>query len=101
MCRADEYIRADCEADFSESECQGQQGDLNMDNAVTISVSVKAERCPYWDFQNHTRDHDCNSCYCATDGNNIENAKCGIMINGDRYCTIGADIYAEIIKEIT
>lgn len=32
MCGADEYIRADRKTDFSESECEDQQGDISMEN---------------------------------------------------------------------
>jgi hypothetical protein len=67
---------------------------------VKIHIAVEAEECIYWDYNNHKPSHTCGSCECLWEGNNIDNAKMGVMINGDRYCTMGCPIYAEIIKSL-
>ena len=71
-----------------------------MDEKAKVQFNVEVEKCPYWDFENHTRKHDCNSCWCASEGNNIENARCGVMIGEDRYCTLGVNVYAEIVEAL-
>lgn len=71
-----------------------------MEEKLKVTFTVEVEKCPYWNFENHTRSHDCNSCNCVIEGNNIENAKCGVMIGRDRYCTIGVDVYAELVETL-
>lgn len=67
---------------------------------MKIHITVEAEECTYWDYENHKPGHTCGSCECLWEGNNIDNAKFGIMIDGDRYCTMGCPIYAEMVKSL-
>ena len=71
-----------------------------MDEKVKVQFTVEVEKCCYWDFENHKTMHDCGSCWCRTEGNNIENAKSGVMIGKDRYCTLGVNVYAEIVEAL-
>ena len=69
----------------------------------TINITVKPDRCPYWDYEKHDlstfNGHDCNCCNCRTEGNTYKNAKYGVMINGDRYCTLSNNINILAVKE--
>ena len=68
----------------------------------TINLEIKPERCSYWDYEKHDlstwNGHDCNSCNCRTEGNTYDNAKCGVMVNGDRYCTLNSGVEASVLK---
>lgn len=61
---------------------------------MNIVGIIAPRECPYWDYTKHTRTHDCSSCNCCIDGNNIENVKYGIMVDKDRYCMLEADVSA-------
>lgn len=65
-----------------------------------INLQLELELCPYWDAKTHTRTHDCNSCHCASEGNSIDNAQCGVMVGLDRYCMLDCDIYGEVVKKL-
>ena len=71
-----------------------------MDNYKDIHLVIKAEECPYWNYDNQTYHHTCRDCSCLWEGNNIRNAQCGIMIGKDRYCTLDCNVYAEILKSL-
>ena len=71
-----------------------------MENYKEINLVIKAKECPYWDYENQTDGHTCSSCNCLWEGNNINNAQLGVMINGNRYCTLSCDVYGEIIKAL-
>ena len=65
-----------------------------------IRMDVKLEPCSYWDFVKHEPRHTCNGCMCCDQGNTLQNAEYGVMIHGDRYCAIGANIKATFVKTI-
>lgn len=65
---------------------------------MRINLSIEVDECPYWNYENHTRTHDCHSCHCYSEGNSLENAHCGVMIDGNRYCTLQCDIFAELVN---
>lgn len=65
-----------------------------------VHVTINAEPCPYWDYSEHKARHSCQSCTSDRIGNNIDNADYGVMINGDKYCTIGANVKADIVDAI-
>jgi hypothetical protein len=65
-----------------------------------INLQLELELCPYWDAKTHTRTHDCHSCHCASEGNSIDYAQCGVMVGLDRYCMLDCDIYGEVINKL-
>ena len=67
---------------------------------MKINITVEAEPCPYWDYDTHTRGHTCGSCECFWEGNTIDNAKYGVMVDGDRYCMLGVKLYSKIVESI-
>lgn len=71
-----------------------------MNNYREINLVIKAEECPYWNYENQTCPHTCRDCHCLREGNNINNAEFGVMIDGNRYCTLSCDVYGEIIKTL-
>lgn len=71
-----------------------------MSNYKDIHLVIKAEECPYWDYDNQTYRHTCRDCRCLWEGNNIQNAQFGVMIDDNRYCTLDCNIYGEIIKSL-
>ena len=73
---------------------------LKGEKTVNINITVKAEECPYWDYNEHTGRHTCNSCTCMEEGNNVVNVRYGIRIIDDRYCMIGSDVDGEILKAL-
>ena len=72
----------------------------NQENTRDIHLIIKAEKCPYWNFDDHTYCHTCRDCSCLWEGNNIRNAYFGVMIDGDRYCLLDCNVYGEIIKSL-
>lgn len=67
---------------------------------MNLICTVNAKECSYWNYDDHTRTHDCNSCNCQSEGNTIDNVKYGIMVNRDRYCMLDADVDAKILNGI-
>ena len=67
---------------------------------MKITLEIEAEICPYWNYEKHTYEHSCHACHCALYGNTLRNAEHGVMIDKDRYCTLNADIYADMIEAI-
>mgnify|MGYP003293568488 CR=1 FL=1 len=68
---------------------------------MNINLTVKAEECPYWNYDTHTCSHTCGSCTCMTEGNNMKNIRdSGVKIGKDRYCLIGCNVDAELLKRI-
>lgn len=71
-----------------------------MSNYKDIHITIKAEECPYWNYDNQTCRHTCHGCDNLPQGNTINTIHCGVMINGNRYCMLHCDIYGEIIKSL-
>lgn len=68
---------------------------------MKVNLQIDVRECSYWDYETHTCTHTCGGCEdLASEGNNIENIKCGVLIGEDRYCTLDVDIYAELLKVI-
>lgn len=67
---------------------------------MKVNLILDLPECPYWNYEDHTRTHDCHSCHCASEGNNAYNVRCGVMVGKDRYCTLDYNIESEILKEV-
>ena len=68
---------------------------------MKVNLQIDVKECLYWNYENHTCIHTCGGCMSLErEGNNIENIKCGVLIDKDRYCTLDVDIYAEMLKEL-
>ena len=65
-----------------------------------IRFNATLEPCCYWDFDEHEPTHTCNSCTCCDEGNNLQNAEYGVMVNGDRYCALDANIKVDFVRSI-
>ena len=65
-----------------------------------INLQLELNLCPYWDIKTHISSHTCGSCHCTSEGNSIENAQLGVMVDGDRYCMLECDIYGEVVKKL-
>ena len=71
-----------------------------MSNFKDIHLVIKAEECPYWNYDNQTCKHTCGGCYDLSYGNTIDTIHCGVMIDGDRYCMLNCNVHGEIIKSL-
>lgn len=71
-----------------------------MSNYKDIHITIKAEECPYWDYDNQTCRHTCGCCDDLPKGNTMDTVHGGIMIDGNRYCMLNCDVYGEIIKSL-
>lgn len=76
---------------------------LNAPVEVTkkAHLEIEVEICPYWNNRTHKPSHTCSGCDCFENGNNIDNINLGIMIDGDRYCTIDSDIRSKLMTQYT
>ena len=72
----------------------------NQEETRDIHLIIKAEKCPYWNYENQTCRHTCGGCEELPKGNTIETIQCGAMIDGDRYCLLDCNVYGEIIKSL-
>ena len=71
-----------------------------MSNFKDIHLVIKAEECPYWDYDNQTCRHTCGCCEDLSRGNTMETVHGGVMIDGNRYCMLNCDVYGEVIKSL-
>lgn len=71
-----------------------------MDNYKDIHIIIKAEKCPYWDFDNQKSKCTCNSCCDLPEGNDMDTIRSGVIIDGNRYCMLDCDIDGEIIRSL-
>lgn len=71
-----------------------------MSNYKDIHLVIKAEECPYWNYDNQTCRHTCGCCEDLPKGNTVNTVHSGIMIEGNRYCMLYCDIYGEVIKSL-
>lgn len=67
---------------------------------MKIHIEIEADSCPYWNYDDHTQNHSCCDCTCIYEGNNIDNSHFGVMIDKDRYCTLGCKINAKMVESI-
>ena len=67
---------------------------------MKIQIEVNAQKCPYWNYENQTCTHTCGGCEDLPKGNTIDTVQCGVMVDGNRYCMIGVDIYGKILEKV-
>lgn len=65
-----------------------------------IVLVLEPEPCCYWNFEDQTCTHTCGGCYGLSEGNSMDTIRCGVMINGNRYCMLNCDIYGEVLKTL-
>ena len=70
------------------------------EKTIDVHLVIKAEECPYWNYDNQTCTHTCGCCYDLENGNSIKTVHCGVMIDGNRYCMLDCDVYGEILKSL-
>lgn len=67
---------------------------------MKINLEIEFEKCIYWDYENHTCEHSCHTCFCHLFGNTLRTSEYGVMVGRDRYCTLNAGVHACMIEEI-
>lgn len=65
-----------------------------------VNLQIEVEECPYWDYEKHISSHDCHSCNCEHVGNTWDNVDLGVMIDGDKYCTLECGVLVEFAREM-
>lgn len=70
------------------------------ENTHNIHLTIKADECPYWNYDNQTCRHTCGCCDDLPRGNTINTVHGGIMIDGNRYCMLNCNVYGEIIQSL-